>query len=88
MAIANYYEQKPLIIFTFKKLCNGEQRLAAQQYFYWVGSSIENCICIYMSKAKKLILLPFLEQVLMSKRFFTKPVMQINGVRNFKKLRK
>ena len=32
MAIANYYEQKPLIIFTFKKLCNGEQRLAAQQY--------------------------------------------------------
>ena len=30
MAIANYYEQKPLIIFTFKKLCNGEQRLAAQ----------------------------------------------------------
>ena len=30
MAIANYYEQKPLNIFTFKKLCNGEQRLAAQ----------------------------------------------------------
>ena len=32
MAIANYYEQKPLMIFTFKKLCNGEQRLAAQHY--------------------------------------------------------
>ena len=32
MAIANYNEEKPLIIYTFKKLCNGEQRLAAQQY--------------------------------------------------------
>ena len=32
MAIANYYEQKPLIIFTFTKICNGEQRLAAQHY--------------------------------------------------------
>ena len=31
MTIANYNEQKPLIIDTFKKLCNGEQRLAAQQ---------------------------------------------------------
>ena len=35
MAIANYYEQKPLILFTFKKLCNGEQRLAAQQPHYY-----------------------------------------------------
>ena len=31
MAIANYNEEKPLIIYTFKKLCNGEQWLAAQQ---------------------------------------------------------
>ena len=31
MAIANYKEEKPLIIFTFKELCNGEQWLAAQQ---------------------------------------------------------
>ena len=31
MAIANYNEEKPLIIYTFKKLCNGEQSLAAQQ---------------------------------------------------------
>ena len=29
MAIANYQEEKPLFIYTFKKLCNGEQRLAA-----------------------------------------------------------
>ena len=33
MAIANYNEEKPLIIYTFKKLCNGEQWLAAQQAF-------------------------------------------------------
>ena len=33
MAIANYNEEKPLIIFTFKKLCNGEQKLAAQQTY-------------------------------------------------------
>ena len=32
MAIANYDEEKPLIIYTFKKLCNGERRLAAQHY--------------------------------------------------------
>ena len=32
MAIANFNEEKPLIIYTFKKLCNGEQRLAAQHY--------------------------------------------------------
>ena len=32
MAIANYNEEKPLIIYTFKKLYNGEQRLAAQHY--------------------------------------------------------
>ena len=31
MAIANYNEEKPLIIYTFKKLCNGEQWLTAQQ---------------------------------------------------------
>ena len=31
MAIANYKKEKPLIIYTFKKLCNGEQRLTAQQ---------------------------------------------------------
>ena len=37
MAIANYYEQKPLIIFTFKKLCNGEQRLAAQHFYRWLN---------------------------------------------------
>ena len=30
MAIANNNEEKPLIIYTFKKLCNGEQWLAAQ----------------------------------------------------------
>ena len=30
MAIANNHEEKPLIIYTFKKLCNGEQWLAAQ----------------------------------------------------------
>ena len=29
MAIANNNEEKPLIIYTFKKLCNGEQWLAA-----------------------------------------------------------
>ena len=34
MAIANNNEERPLIIFTFKKLCNGEQWLAAQQLFY------------------------------------------------------
>ena len=33
MAIANYNEEKPFILFTFKKFCNGEQRLAAQQSF-------------------------------------------------------
>ena len=32
MAIANNNEEKPLIIYTFKKLCNGEQWLATQQY--------------------------------------------------------
>ena len=32
MAIVNYNEEKPLIIYTFKKLCNGEQWLAAQHY--------------------------------------------------------
>ena len=32
MAIANYNEEKPLIINTFKKLGNGEQWLAAQHY--------------------------------------------------------
>ena len=31
MAIAKYNKEKPLIIYTFKKCCNGEQRLAAQQ---------------------------------------------------------
>ena len=31
MAIANNNEEKPLIIYTFKKLCYGEQWLAAQQ---------------------------------------------------------
>ena len=36
MAIANNNEQKPLIIYTFKKLCNGEQRLAAQQYDMYI----------------------------------------------------
>ena len=30
MAIANSNEEKPLIIFTFKDLCNGKQWLAAQ----------------------------------------------------------
>ena len=30
MAIANNNEEKPLIIYTFKELCNGEQWLAAQ----------------------------------------------------------
>ena len=34
MAIANSNAEKPLITFTFKELCNGEQWLAAQQYFY------------------------------------------------------
>ena len=53
MAIANYYEQKPLIIFTFKKLCNGEQRLAAQQLLF-EGSIVEaknmvrwSIVCIF-----------------------------------------
>ena len=32
MAIANNNEEKPLIIYTFKKLCNGEQWLATQHY--------------------------------------------------------
>ena len=32
MAIANNNEEKPLIIFKFKELCNGEQWLAAQHY--------------------------------------------------------
>ena len=32
MVIANNKEEKPLIIFTFKELCNGEQLLAAQLY--------------------------------------------------------
>ena len=31
MAIAHNNEEKPIIIYTFKKLCNGEQWLAAQQ---------------------------------------------------------
>ena len=31
MAIANNNEEKPLIIYTFKKLCNSEHWLAAQQ---------------------------------------------------------
>ena len=34
MAIANYNEEKPLIVYTFKKLCNGEQWFAAQHYNY------------------------------------------------------
>ena len=33
MAIANNNEEKPLIINTFKKLCNGEQWLAAQHNY-------------------------------------------------------
>ena len=33
MAIANSNEEKPYIIYTFKKLCNGEQWLAAQHYY-------------------------------------------------------
>ena len=31
MAIANNYKEKPFILYTFKKLCNGEQWLAAQK---------------------------------------------------------
>ena len=31
MAIASYNEEKPLIVYTFKKLFNGEQWLATQQ---------------------------------------------------------
>ena len=34
MAIAKNNEEKPLINFTLKELCNGEQWLAAQQYGY------------------------------------------------------
>ena len=44
MAIANYYEQKPLILFTFKKLCNGDQRLAAQQFVNKYHNSCEKLI--------------------------------------------
>ena len=33
MAIANNNEEEPLITYTFKKLCNGEQWLAAQHEF-------------------------------------------------------
>ena len=40
MAIANNNEEKPLIIYTFKKLCNGEQWLAAQQYNYIIEPSL------------------------------------------------
>ena len=47
MAIANNNEQRPLIIFSFKKLCNGEQWLAAQQIVYsWsVTVSVMNAVC-------------------------------------------
>ena len=33
MAMSNNNEEKSLIIYTFKKLCNGEQLLATQQYY-------------------------------------------------------
>ena len=46
MAIANYYEQKPLILFTFLKLCNGEQRLAAQQFIAIRTQEIKSLLII------------------------------------------
>ena len=44
MAIVNYNEEKPLIIYTFKKLCNGEQRLAAQHILHWEKKTSKICI--------------------------------------------
>ena len=41
MAIANNNEEKPLIIYTFKKLCNSEQKLAAQQYIHYTSIFIQ-----------------------------------------------
>ena len=52
MAIANYNEQKPFIIFTFWKLCNGEQRLAVQHKLYLAISSL---ICTQKSVVKQLV---------------------------------
>ena len=42
MAIVNYNEEKPLIIYTFKKLCNGEQWLAAQHTIEITNKDIIN----------------------------------------------
>ena len=48
MAIVNYYEQKPLIIFTFKKLCNGELSLTAQHSYKNVIDLVYYSMCVFL----------------------------------------
>ena len=57
MAIVNNNEEKPLIIYTFKNLCNGEQWLATQHKFMLVLTDELSCAIGYDTFLKDLLIL-------------------------------